>query len=133
MVVTKEQLEEINKFKEVGMSLPWISRRTGIPLGRIEYLSELNLLIKTSKTTKKELFCDYHFFDKINTEEKAYWLGFIAADGCVTDKGCLQILLSRKDRDHLELFKKHINGEHPVRDGVIKRKAYKDMGMREGF
>lgn len=133
MVVTKEQLDEINKYKEVGMSLSWISRKTQIPLGRIKYLKELDLLVKTKTRTKKDLFCDYHFFDKIDTEEKAYWLGFIYADGCITDKGCLKILLSRKDKSHLELFKKHINAEHPIRDGIIKRKSQKNIGMKEGI
>ena len=25
-----------------------------------------------------------HIFETIDTEEKAYWLGFIAADGCIS-------------------------------------------------
>lgn len=64
-----------------------------------------------------------NFFENIDTEEKAYWLGFIVADGCIyvgqqTTQSLtgqkyfnhrLQILLSRKDESHLEKFKKHIN------------------------
>lgn len=45
------------------------------------------------------------FFDVIDSEQKAYWLGFIAADGHVRKTGYqMSILLSRKDRQHLEHF-----------------------------
>ena len=29
---------------------------------------------------------DEHFFDEINTPQKAYWLGFLYADGTVSEK-----------------------------------------------
>lgn len=46
-----------------------------------------------------------NIFDKIDTEEKAYWLGFIYADGCITFEGNrLEIRLSSKDEDHLMKF-----------------------------
>ena len=32
----------------------------------------------------KKYTANYNFFEKIDTEEKAYWLGFIAADGHVS-------------------------------------------------
>ncbi len=52
------------------------------------------------------------FFDKIDTEEKAYWLGFITADGYVTKKHlCLDI----KDKEHLIKFAHNIQSEHPIR------------------
>lgn len=42
------------------------------------------------------------FFNEINNEEKAYWVGFIYADGCVSkDKNIFQVHLNRKDNDHL--------------------------------
>ncbi len=47
-----------------------------------------------------------HFFDEIDTEEKAYWLGFLLADGCVrTGSKSLQINLNAGDRPHLEKFR----------------------------
>ncbi|MEH7277872.1 recombinase family protein [Bacillus toyonensis] len=58
-----------------------------------------------------------NFFDKIDTEEKAYWLGFIYADGCITsnkDSYLLKIGLSSADAEHLELFKCSIDSNHPT-------------------
>lgn len=57
------------------------------------------------------------YFEDIDTGNKAYWLGFIAADGCVWDKKGqrhLYIELSEKDRCHLETFKKEIEFEGPI-------------------
>lgn len=51
-----------------------------------------------------------HIFDSIDTEEKAYWLGFLWADGCVITHTegkynyAIELGLSIKDYDHLEKF-----------------------------
>lgn len=64
-----------------------------------------------------------HFFDNINTEEKAYWLGFIYADGYIT-KGYLRnglgISISIKDIDHLKKFKEAIQATNPIRTYINK-------------
>jgi|CXWL01.1.fsa_nt_gi hypothetical protein len=50
------------------------------------------------------------FFDVIDTEEKAYWLGFIAADGYVMpNKSVIGITLSIKDNNHLNKLAKIFN------------------------
>lgn len=60
------------------------------------------------------------FFETIDTEEKAYWLGFLYADGCVsiTDSknksGEVCIILKASDCDHLKKFNKSLNGNIPV-------------------
>src|SRR5271154_2141644 len=36
------------------------------------------------------------------TLETCYWAGFIAADGCITDKNVLVVCLSNVDKNHLE-------------------------------
>jgi hypothetical protein len=61
------------------------------------------------------------YFSKINNTEKAYWLGFIAADGCVGDKKgqkMLSIELAFKDKSHLEKLKKNIGYSGPVHDKI---------------
>jgi DNA-binding CsgD family transcriptional regulator len=77
-------------------------------------------LTRTKKT------CIRDFFNVIDTEEKAYWLGFIFADGYISfsesnmKKGqlattyCTGIKLQWSDRDHLKKFNKSINGNYKV-------------------
>lgn len=45
-------------------------------------------------------------FNKIDTEEKAYWLGFLYADGSVGSKeDKIELALAEKDLKHIEKFK----------------------------
>lgn len=59
------------------------------------------------------------YFEIINTEDKAYWLGFITADGCIYKRKngnsyTLYISLSSKDEKHLIKFKNDIESEHLI-------------------
>ena len=58
---------------------------------------------------------DEHYFDQIDTPEKAYWLGFIAGDGCVSDDGCLTVALAAVDAGHLESLASALRTTSPVR------------------
>lgn len=74
-------------------------------MNRFEVINNLHKhKIKTRKRTNKKVV-NNNYFDKINTEEKAYWLGFITADGNVSKKYCrIQIVLAIVDKMHLEKF-----------------------------
>lgn len=53
---------------------------------------------------------DNTVFDAIDTEEKAYWLGFLYADGYVaSNKNIVELSLKGADADHLEKFRKFLN------------------------
>ncbi|PIR02037.1 MAG: hypothetical protein COV62_02435, partial [Candidatus Nealsonbacteria bacterium CG11_big_fil_rev_8_21_14_0_20_35_11] len=51
---------------------------------------------------------DETFFEKTDSEEKAYWLGFLAGDSAITDENRLRLRLAIKDKKHLQRFKKII-------------------------
>ena len=52
----------------------------------------------------KPLF-DNTVFDNIDTEEKAYWLGFLYADGYITAKGnSVGLTIAEKDMEHLKKY-----------------------------
>lgn len=62
--------------------------------------------------------CNHEFFSKIDTEEKAYILGFIAADGCIIETDGspeLVIVLKECDQGHLERIARAMDLTRPVR------------------
>lgn len=78
---------------------------------------------------------NHHIFDSINTEEKAYWLGFIWADGCILnvkeDKPnyAFELGLSVKDIEHLRKFCKFAN----VPENKIKVRKNNGLGKDKEF
>jgi hypothetical protein len=58
-------------------------------------------------------FSDFNFFDEINTEAKAYILGFIYADGCL-HRNSLSISLALKDIEILERIKLEMRSERVI-------------------
>ena len=60
---------------------------------------------------KKQI--DSTFFSKIDTEEKAYWLGFLTADGYVKDN-IIELALAEIDKKHVENFKTSIKSQHAL-------------------
>lgn len=70
--------------------------------------SQIQNRIFTLGITKPKYYYNKGFFEVIDTEQKAYWLGFIYADGSVIkrefNKHCLTIGLKEDDFNHLEKF-----------------------------
>ena len=108
--------EKIPALYGEGMDAPDI----GLML-RCSTSSVYNVLEELGIDRRQQIPCDHpDYFDRIDTPDKAYWLGFIGADGCVTgfNRGYprLQIKLARKDRGHLVLLHKALKANRPIRD-----------------
>lgn len=78
----------------------------------------IDLKINRLGLSKSKYTYNHDFFENIDTEEKAYWLGFIYADGCVhlqkNNSGEVAIKLYAGDNNHLKKFNKSLNGNIPV-------------------
>jgi len=71
--------------------------------------------------------CNDEFFEVIDTEEKAYWIGFLAADGNIYGNNkIVRIKLQGIDKNHLMKFKYNISSNHPIYE-------YEDDGYKCGF
>lgn len=76
-----------------------------------------------------------HIFDTIDTEEKAYWLGFLYADGYVkSDKNAVSITLCEEDYLHLEKFRKFIQAKRlcAIKKHTTKLKGKEYINYRIG-
>lgn len=66
-------------------------------------------------------------FNKIDTEEKAYWLGFMYADGCVNrTTNRIELSLKEEDYEHIVKFKCFLGSEHTIgkKSKTIKDRKY---------
>ena len=125
-IYSKEEKEELYKKGEAmfnnGISLSKIGDELRIGGGQFsKYLKSKGYVIEQNKT---KYTYNKDFFKVIDSEEKAYWLGFIYADGCIEEKKKsngkvsameLTISLAEVDRGHLEKFLKSIESNSPIR------------------
>lgn len=109
--LTKELFE---KYLEEGLNFKQIGEIYGASGSSISSKAKKLNIIKERKY-------NIHVFDNIDTEEKAYWLGFLFADGCVYNspkRYALSLALKATDYDHVKKFKNFL--EDTRDDSVIK-------------
>lgn len=78
-------------------------------------LNQSDLLLR--QRTKK-YYNDDDIFEEINTSEKAYWLGFLAADGCNYQRehnASVILNLHQKDLEHLQKFRQFCNSQAEIK------------------
>lgn len=101
-----------------------ILKRRGIPTTRTIVLTNKQRL------NRRKYNVNDSYFDKIDSECKAYWLGFLYADGYVLNsQDKIGLSLSISDREHLEKFANEIKFTGEVKDyeekqGYAKGKMY---------
>lgn len=114
----KEITNEINKFNEVKKDEKQVRTKAS-----------------TMGLSKRKHLYDRNYFSSINEENKAYWLGFIYADGwvCVSKDGSeLGIELQESDKKHLEKFVRDINGNMQVDRKLQKDRVIKGIKVEGG-
>lgn len=63
-----------------------------------------------------------YYFDKIDTPNKAYLLGFLYADGCIQKNNVVSIIVHQKDIEILQMFKKELNASNEISE--VKSKPH---------
>jgi len=127
MDVNTEKYELAKKLYLEGNSLTKIQKMIGIERHRLSYLLQKDNIKVIQNGAKYDYIEDA--FDTIDTQEKAYWLGFLYADGNIIPYGKyeVKISLAYKDLEHVKKFGDFIlkdnNGEQLVRHYTAKIKG----------
>lgn len=134
--ITKQEIEKIVSLYKESKS----SHRVAKQIGRSQHAVLRHLhkavpeLVQNNRTTvpnntrRKKYTVNHNYFETIDTQEKAYILGFIYADGYVNEKGCLEIGLHPKDVSVLEFIKTQLES-----NALIKFKHNKKSYSKEGL
>lgn len=124
MLQIKDYQEEIVKLYREGKTAKEISSLLGFKYHQpvYNYFKKMGWE-RTGKTGKRIYKVNEEFFKVINTEEKAYVLGFICADGHI-ERDRLTITVSVKDRDILEKIRCVLHSNHPIKE-VRRTNPYK--------
>jgi len=69
---------------------------------------------RSNGETHRKYQVEQSFFEVIDTEAKAYWLGFLTADATILDRGFV-VALNHSDMRHLEKLKAALGSTHPIK------------------
>lgn len=141
---TYEWLHEAIELYNQGKSFLAIGKQLGIDRKKISkvlnqngYKTQYSFEERNGVHRKKQVWRKYHFnedyFESIDTEEKAYWLGFLYADGYVnSQKTSFELRVKESDYLHLQKFIDCIEGDMPIRptEKKVKDKTYLGWSMQ---
>lgn len=120
--LTQQELNEIKYKYSHGYSVQQLSDEYNISTDNLNNRIANNKWTKTKRKT--HYYCDETYFDTIDTEHKAYWLGFLFADGYITSKKykekhgeesqCVGFSISTKDIEMFVKFRTDLKTNYPV-------------------
>lgn len=115
IVFSQEENQKIIELYNSHNSLKAIGEQFGVSRTVIKRILEENKIILRKTTTVHKQKTD--IFNTIDNPEKAYWLGFLAADGNNyrrEQNAQISLNIHQKDREHLEKFKNFCNSDAKI-------------------
>lgn len=106
----------INLYINKNMPCSKIAKEMNCSLcGIYDALKRWGIKTRSLSDSHKVYSLNENYLEKIDNEEKAYWLGFIYADGYITENK-LGISLAKCDKEHLRKFLKCIKSDYKIKE-----------------
>ena len=117
--ITTTEKEQIIHLYNSGIGATTIARQ----INRSEIFVKYNLkkngiaIRKTSDGLYRRSTLTTNYFDTVDTDEKAYWLGFLYADGYnMEQRGEVKLCLGKLDIEHIKAFQLAINSNQEIKE-----------------
>ncbi len=133
-ILLKEQKSIIEDYSNNGLSIRLIGEKYHRPHTSISRLLKKNgYTVKSSQEASRKHFLNEDYFKVIDSEKKAYWLGWIFSDGSILKSGKeMRIKLQSRDLDVLEELKKDLEFTGNIKHGIAY-KTKKETKIDKGF
>ena len=113
---TESQRAYLKELYQSGLSPSQIARQLGKSYSSVYFqLRTLGIERRSRSEACRGFAINDHWFQEIDSEHKAYWLGFIAADGCLAHGNTLQIAIKEEDGALLEDLRRRLRIATPIR------------------
>lgn len=118
-MLNQQEINEIVTMYESNISLREISKRTHHGRQQIANMLEQLGIKTTSGNHYRKYFFNFDFFEKIDSGLKAYWLGFLYADGSIGThtygEQTFKLSLQKQDQEILEKMQQDMQSSYPLR------------------
>lgn len=115
----------VNDYIKHGLSLSQLANRYGVSWGSIRKFLLINQVKLRPKHLTNKYIINENYFNQIDSDDKAYFLGWLFSDGNLCDTNgqyMARIQLQERDRYVLDLFKETMGSSKPI-------KIYKQHGI----
>lgn len=124
MILSEKEIKKIYEEEYIGQHIGACSLREKYDCDMYSLFRKYNLPIRNDKEKNKKYYCNVDYFETIDTQEKAYWLGFIMADGYIgVNNGNRRfgISINSDDIEHLYKLKSALSATHPIHEYTVKQ------------
>ena len=127
--VSKEKVYEMYELYLKGKCTREIGEMYGFTKSYIcRLFHEQSLSLRNQAQANRKYNLNENFFDCIDTEEKAYFLGLLWADGTnIVNKNCVEIGLQDRDKHILDSMLKSMEASYPIKCKESKYPGGRDI------
>lgn len=133
--LTQEEINSIVFDYQNNVSLRTLEQKTKHGRNALAKMLEELGVKTTSGNHYRKYFFNFNFFEKVDNELTAYWLGFLYADGCILPQNKygeqeFKIAINEMDLELLEKFKEDIKSTYPIRYDHSKNNSIVIQSLR---
>lgn len=112
-LTSQQKVDLLNEYQNSEITGVQLAKKYGITNEAVYgHLNRAGIKNRNKEKYSKRFSLDENFFERVDTEEKAYFLGFLYADGCNKEyANCVSLELQFRDSYIIDVFNKAINSD----------------------